>query len=103
MIAWLARLLKWLPGVGRVLEKLAAGGDRVREIRAQTEHDDIEGFHRTGRVSAAHAWKYAKVAIAALLAVAFIAMLFFPHAAENAVVLLEGFAGAVGRLFALDL
>lgn len=103
MPAWMLTLLKWLPGISGLLEKLTGGTARVEEIRAQTEQDDIRGFHRTGRISAAHAWKYAKVLIAVALAIAFCAMLFFPHAGQNAVSLLDGFVNAVRTLFTVEM
>lgn len=103
MPAWMLKLLKWLPGVGGILDKLNGNAARIEEIRAETEQADIRGFHRTGRISAAHLWKYAKVLIAVALAFAFCFMLFFPGAGQNAASLLEGFVAAVIRLFAVEM
>lgn len=103
MPTWLLKILKWLPGVGGILDKLNGNAARIEEIRAETEQADIRGFHRTGRISAAHAWKYAKVIIAVALAFTFCVMLFFPGAGRNAVDLLDGFVSAVVRLFAVEM
>lgn len=103
MPAWILKLLKWLPGVGGILDKLNGNATRIEEIRAETEQADIRGFHRTGRISAAHAWKYAKVLIAVALAIAFCAMLFFPSAGRNAVDLLDAFVAAVVKLFTVEM
>lgn len=103
MPTWLLKILKWLLGLGGILDKLNGNAARIEEIRAETEQADIRGFHRTGRISAAHAWKYAKVIIAVALAFAFCVMLFFPGAGCNAVDLLDGFVSAVVRLFAVEM
>lgn len=103
MPTWLLKILKWLPGLGGILDKLNGNAARIEEIRAETEQADIRGFHRTGRISAAHAWKYAKGIIAVALAFAFCVMLFFPGAGRNAVDLLDGFVSAVVRLFAVEM
>lgn len=103
MPTWLLKILKWIPGLGAILDKVGGNAARIAEIRAETEQADIRGFHRTGRISAAHAWKYAKVAIALALAFGFCAMLFFPNAAQNAVTLLDGFVQAVGKLFSVEM
>lgn len=103
MPAWMLKLLKWLPGVGGILDKLNGNAARIEEIRAETEQADIRGFHRTGRISAAHAWKYAKVLIAVALVFVFCAMFFFPSAGRNAVELLNGFVAAVVKLFAVEM
>ena len=103
MPTWLLKILKWLPGVGGILDKLNGNAARIEEIRAETEQADIRGFHRTGRISAAHAWKYAKVIIAVALAFTFCVMLFFPGAGRNAVDLLDGFVSAVVRFFAVEM
>lgn len=103
MPTWLLKILKWLPGLGGILDKLNGNAARIEEIRAETEQADIRGFHRTGRISAAHAWKYAKVIIAVALAFTFCVMLFFPGAGRNAVDLLDGFVSAVVRLFAVEM
>lgn len=64
MLAILTRLLKFIPGLGGILGKLTGEDSRVQEIKAEAELADIRGFHRTGRISARHAWKYALVAMA---------------------------------------
>lgn len=78
MLAMLTRLLKFLPGLGGLLGKLGGDDSRVQEIKADAELADIRGFHRTGRISAAHAWKYAKVLIAVLLTIVFCIKILFP-------------------------
>lgn len=103
MPAWMLTLLKWLPGLGGLLGTLNGNAAKVEEIRAKTEQEDMRGFHRTGRISAAHAWKYAKVLLAVALALAFCATLFLPCAGQNAAALLDAFVAAVTRLFTVEL
>ncbi len=103
MPGWLCSLMKFVPGIRALWQQLSGVTARAEEIRAQTEHDDIAGFYRTGRVSALHLWKYVKVGIALLLAVVFCAAVFYPAAADNVRLLLQGFAEAVSRLFAVEL
>lgn len=103
MPAWIMKFLKYVPGLGALIDRITGNSARAEEIRAQTEQDDIRGFHRTGRISAPHLWKYAKVLIAVMLAMAFCAFPFFPQAGDNAVSLLDAFVTAVGKLFTVDM
>ena len=101
MTAWLLTLLKYVPGIGAILDKLGHASSKADEIRAQVELDDIKGFHRTGRVSAAHLWKYVMVALAFLLTVMFGVSAFFPEAAGNFRTVLGSLVETLETLFAV--
>lgn len=99
MPAWILKILQYIPGIGALIDKFTGNSARVEEIKAETEHDDIKGFHKTGRISAAHMWKYAKVFIAVIVACAFCLTPFFPGAGENAVSLMGAAISAIKDLF----
>lgn len=103
MPAWILKILKYLPGLGTLWDKMSGESAKVEEIKAETEQADIRGFHRTGRVSAAHAWKYAKVVIAMMIACSLCAALFSTGAKQNALDLLDGFVSAISKLFSVDM
>lgn len=103
MPTWILKIIKYIPGIGLLIDKLTGTSARVEEIKAETEQADIRGFHRTGRISAAHAWKYAKVLIAVAVALTFCAIPFFPGAGENTVSILDGFISAINKLFTVDM
>ena len=99
MFAWITNILKYVPGVGAILEKITGESAKAEELRAQAELDDIKGFHRTGRVSASHLWKYAKVVLAIMIALTLCMSIFFPGAADNLGTMLSSFVDAVKQLF----
>lgn len=99
MPAWILKLFKWLPGMGGILDKLNGNAARIEEIRAETEQDDIRGFHRTGRISAAHLWKYTKVLIAVIVVCVVCITPFVPGAGENVITLLDATISAIAKLF----
>lgn len=101
--ALLAKIVTRLPALGTILGTLAGGNDEAERIRAQAEADDLRGFHQTGRVSALHLWRYVKVGLAVLLAMVFCVALVVPGITANLVSLLDWFAEAVGKLFALGM
>ncbi len=107
MLTILGKLMQLLPCFGRLWEKIsAANNSRVEEIRAATEQADIRGFHRTGRISASHAWKYAKLVLALLVTLCFLALCFLPPLGQSPLDLLPALESALGilaRLFALGL
>lgn len=99
MFSWITKALKYVPGIGALIEKVTGDSARAEELRAQAELDDIKGFHRTGRVSAAHLWKYAKVVLAIMIALTLCVSIFFPGAADNLGTMLGHFVDAVKQLF----
>ncbi len=99
MLSWVAKIIKYLPGIGAIVEKVTGESARAEEIRAEAELSDIKGFHRTGRVSAAHLWRYAKVILALLIACTLCVSIFFPGAASNLDTVLDSFVDAVKNLF----
>ena len=99
MFAWVTSILKYIPGIGAVLEKITGDSAKAEELRAQAELDDLRGFHRTGRVSASHLWKYAKVVLAIMIALTLCTSIFFPGAADNLGTMLGHFVDAVKQLF----
>lgn len=106
MFAWLSKLpglLKYIPGLGTILGGVSAENAEAEKIRAQAEADDLKGFHRTGRISAAHLWKYCKVLIAVFLAVVFGAAVFVDGAADNIGSILGSFVEAVRQLFGVQM
>lgn len=103
MIGWIVKLVKYIPGISAIIEKLGADSGKAAEIRAQTEQEDIRGFYSTGRISAMHLWRYVKVLIAFLLALTFIAMFFLPDAGNDAVALLDKFVAAVSKILSLEM
>lgn len=98
MLPWLAAIVKYLPGIGTILDKVTGASDEAERIKAEIEKEDIEGFYKTGRVSANHLWKYTKVGIAILLAIVFCSAIFYPPATENIASLLENFLSLVDKL-----
>lgn len=103
MTGLIIKLLKYIPGLSAILEKLSPASSKADEIRAQTEQEDIRGFYSTGRISAMHLWRYVKVLIVFLLACSFIAMFFFPQFGNDAISLLDSFIAAAVRLFAVEM
>ena len=106
MLAILTNLLKYLPGLGSILGKIGGESSRVQEIKAETEQADIKGFHRTGRISASHAWRYAKVFIAVLLAIVFCIKVLFPAVGisnGDIMNLLSGLVDAFKTLFSVEM
>ncbi|MBQ9407005.1 MAG: hypothetical protein IJU37_09780 [Desulfovibrio sp.] len=103
MPAWLLTLLKYVPGLSGILDKMSGGAfSKAEELRAQADLDDIQGFHRTGRVSAAHLWKYVKVGLAAVLALVFCASILCPDAAQNVGTLVQGLLEALDQVLRLE-
>ena len=88
--------------LGGLLKGMFGRSERAEEIIAQTEHDDILEYHKTGRISGMHLWLYARVFLAvlvtAVLCVALCAALFSPTAADNLSALLGWvFSGPEGE------
>lgn len=103
LVSWLTKIAKYLPGIGTVIEKISGDSAKAEELRAQADLDDIKGFHRTGRVSASHLWKYTKVLLAILLALTFCIAVFYPPATDNLSSLLNGFTKAVKEIFSVGM
>lgn len=103
MPAWILTLLRYLPGLGGIIGKLDGTADKVAEIRAETEQADIRGFHRTGRISAAHAWKYVKVFVALVVACSLCASLFFSTPVQNMSAIVDAIASVFHKLAAVEM
>ena len=78
MPAWLLTLLKYVPGVTGILDKMTGGASsRAEELRAEAELEEAKAFAH-GRYAPKYVLKYVCIAIFGLCALLVIVGMFFP-------------------------
>lgn len=80
MPAWILAALKWVPGIGKVLDKVGAENSRVQEIKAQAELEEVRAFRQKGRVGPTLLMRYVTVCIFAVTALCIVVAAFVPGA-----------------------
>lgn len=80
MPAWLLSVLKFLPGIGKLFDKLGADSSRVQELKAEAELEEIKAFRKAGRVGPTMLRRYVAVGIWVLVVVALLVAVFVPGA-----------------------
>lgn len=105
MLPIITKVLGLIPGVGVLIEKLTGGQSsaEAEKIKAEAELADIKGFHKTGRVSAGHFWKYTKSVLAIVLVLYLGAAIFFPNLADGFDDLLGSVVDGITKLFSINL
>lgn len=100
MIAWVGGLLKHIPFVGTLIDKLTTTSAKAEEIRAQAELEDVRGFHKSGRVSAAHLKKYVTIILACFAFMVSCVALFDADVGHNLMLVWDSFGVALKKLSA---
>ena len=78
MPAWLLTLLKYVPGLTGILDKMTGGGSsRAEELRAEAELEEARAFRR-GRYAPKYVLKYVCIAIFGLCALLIIVGMVHP-------------------------
>lgn len=99
MWMWATKLLGLVPGLGAVLEKIGGKDNgEAEKLKAEAELADIKGFHKTGRISAKHFFRYTLSVCVFMLVIAFCISLFVPHAADNIGAMLAPLSDSISEI-----
>lgn len=82
-IAWLPKLLQFVPFIGGLLEKLTESRGRAAELRAEAELEEARAF-RKGRISPRYGMRYVLIGVFLLFAATVFLAVFFPSAVPEA-------------------
>lgn len=80
MPAWLLSVLKFLPGFGKLFDKLGSDSSRVQELRAEAELEEAKAFRSKGRVGPTMLKRYVVVGIWIVVVIALLVAVFVPGA-----------------------
>ncbi len=77
MPAWIVALLKYVPGISGILDKVTGSSAKADEIRAQVELEEAKAF-RQGRYAPKYVLKYTVIGIFAICCFLIMFGMFFP-------------------------
>jgi len=92
MPSWILALLKYVPGISTVLDKITGASAKADEIRAQVELEEARAF-RQGRYAPKYVLKYTLIGIFAVCCMCIMFGMFFPGVVD-----LEHPIDSIGRL-----
>ena len=78
MPAWILAVLKYLPGLGGILEKIGQGSAKAEELRAEAELEEAKALKK-GIYAPRYIKGYVLCALTALVALLMFLMAFFPE------------------------
>ncbi|MDY0258493.1 MAG: hypothetical protein RBR41_02355 [Desulfovibrio sp.] len=93
MPIWLLGLVKYLPGIGALIDKFVGGDAEAEKIRAQVELVEAEAFKR-GRIAPRYMKGYVMIGAFALVVALILASAFFPEASSVADAVVDSVARA---------
>ena len=92
MPTWILAALKYIPGIGTILDKMTGASAKADEIRAQVELEEAKAF-RSGRYAPKYVLKYTLIGIFALFCFCIMFGMFFPGVVD-----LDHPIDSIGRL-----
>ncbi len=92
MPTWILAILKYVPGISTILDKMTGASAKADEIRAQVELEEARAF-RSGRYAPKYVLKYALIGIFVLCCFCIMIGMFFPGTVD-----LEHPIDSIGKL-----
>lgn len=77
VVGWLTKALAFLPGIGKIFDKIAGHSEEAAKYRAQAHLEEAKAF-RQGRLAPRYVRSYVWTAIISLVALTILFSIFFP-------------------------